>query len=105
MAEQMTAAQRKEMWQQRLEQLKASGMTQKDWCRQNGIPETTLRYWSRRLKDEAPAEPGWIRLEDKEQTAETGKDITISSSGVKMIITADAYPALSRRLIRAMMEV
>ena len=105
MAEKMTAEQRKEMWKQRLGQLKASGMTQKDWCTENGIPETTLRYWCRRLKDQETGDPAWIRLQDKSQTTVTGNDITISSGGVEMIISANADPALCCRLIRAMMGV
>lgn len=104
MEEKLTAEQRKDMWRQRLEQLKASNMTQKDWCRENGIPQTTLRYWIRRLKDEAPKDPAWIQLQTKRPEAAAERNITISCNGVKMIINADADPLLCRRLIRVMTD-
>jgi hypothetical protein len=36
-------------WEQRVEDWKASGLTQKEYCAQKGVGFARLRYWSARL--------------------------------------------------------
>ena len=33
------------LWAARLADLEESGLTQKAWCEQNGIPYSTMKYW------------------------------------------------------------
>ena len=37
-----------EKWQNLIEDFKASGKSQRVWCREQGIKRSTLRYWLRR---------------------------------------------------------
>lgn len=33
----------------------ASGLTVREWCEANGVPEATMHWWRRRLREEAGA--------------------------------------------------
>jgi len=50
-------AQKRVLWQQRLADLEASGMTQAAYCAARGIGYSTLQRWQRRLRREAAALP------------------------------------------------
>ncbi len=36
---------------QKVENFKASGKSQREWCKENGIKRSTLRYWLERLDE------------------------------------------------------
>ena len=46
---------RRELWRERLSALSGSGLTQKQWCEQNGVPVHQLAYWKQRLADSGRA--------------------------------------------------
>lgn len=105
MEEKMTGEQRIALWQQRLDRFTASGMTKRAWCMQNGIAESTLRYWTRKLRHEQVGQRTWMQLSDKESAAVQGGDLTITCPGAEIIITSEADPELRSRLIKAMVEL
>lgn len=35
----------------------ASGLTVREWCEANGVPEATMHWWRRRLREESEATP------------------------------------------------
>ena len=37
------------LWAERLHAFQESGLSRKDWCQQNGIPQSTLGYWLRKI--------------------------------------------------------
>ena len=52
-----SGAQKRVLWQQRLADLEASGMTQAAYCAARGIGYSTLQRWRQRLRREAAALP------------------------------------------------
>ena len=42
-----------DLWADRIHAFQESGLSRKDWCQQNEIPQSTLGYWIRRLQPEA----------------------------------------------------
>ena len=40
-----------EKWQNLIEDFKASGKSQRVWCRERGIKRSTLRYWLERTDE------------------------------------------------------
>ena len=36
-------------WTDRIHAFQESGLSRKDWCQQNGIPQSTLGYWIRKI--------------------------------------------------------
>lgn len=39
-----------ELWTERIHAFQKSGLSQKDWCQQNEVPQSTLSYWIRKLR-------------------------------------------------------
>lgn len=59
----MTRHQRRLMWQERVDQCRASGMSDTAWCRENEVPEQQMYYWLRKFRsEEADAVEGDIQL-------------------------------------------
>jgi hypothetical protein len=44
-------AERQRYWQEHIERWRSSGMTQKDYCRKNGLKWSTFHYWRKRLQE------------------------------------------------------
>ena len=107
----VTDIDRNELWQNRLQELAASDMTQKEWCRKNNIPESTLRYWIRKLRpaetsDEKAADPkGWIQMPKRIGPGNTDGELMLSSGGVRLILSRDADPGLRARLLKVMIDL
>jgi hypothetical protein len=47
-----TPVPKRELWQQRIQDWKASGLSQKAWCQREQLPLSSLGYWRRRLRAE-----------------------------------------------------
>lgn len=52
----MTRKNRKEKWQQLIEQMRTSGKSSRTWCTENGISYHTMRGWVSRLSKEKTVE-------------------------------------------------
>lgn len=39
------------VWQERIEEFKKSGFSQRKWCERHAIKRSTLRYWLRRTEE------------------------------------------------------
>lgn len=46
------AANRIKEWTKLLQEADASGLTRKQWCEQNGIPQRKFYYWQKRIRGE-----------------------------------------------------
>ena len=42
-----------DLWADRIHAFQESGLSRKDWCQQNEIPQSTLNYWIRKIQLEA----------------------------------------------------
>ena len=50
-----------DLWADRIHAFQESGLSRKDWCQQNEIPQSTLGYWIRKLQSGTPeTEPASI---------------------------------------------
>lgn len=52
----------RQQWLFRLEQYRSSGMTQEEWCRENGISRSSLRYWLKREKTDPANCTQWLKV-------------------------------------------
>ena len=50
------------LWTDRISAFQASGLSRKDWCQQNEVPQSTLGYWSRKIQSQ---------VSEKEEDSET----------------------------------
>ena len=47
-----------DLWAGRIHAFQESGLSRKDWCQQNAIPQATLGYWIRKIQPEVPETEG-----------------------------------------------
>lgn len=62
---------RRQVWLSRINDLEESGLHQIEWCDLRGIPESTLRYWKKKLAQEAAASDShvnWMKVEVTDST-------------------------------------
>ena len=55
------------LWANRIQAFQESGLSRKDWCQQNGIPQSTFGYWIRKFQSkdtetEGVSDPVFARL-------------------------------------------
>lgn len=70
----MTRAERRAMWQERVEAYNASGLSVAAWCREQDIPDHPMHYWLKRLRQSESANevgPQWLTLGVSNETAST----------------------------------
>ena len=41
------------LWTDRIHTFQESGLSRKDWCQQNEVPQSTLSYWIRKIQGKA----------------------------------------------------
>ena len=96
-----------QIWQQRVQEMRCSGLSQKEWCKQNGVSVSTLRYWIRKLDSSttSSAISGSMTLESHPDVFEhDDSDIILQYAGIKMIFTRTADRELSRKLIHMVLR-
>ena len=47
-------ASKADLWADRIHAFQESGLSRKDWCQQNGISQSTLGYWIRKIQSGTP---------------------------------------------------
>lgn len=77
---------KRELWKERIEEQRSSGLTQKQWCDEKGVSVSGLRYWIQRLKKEIQ-KPQQTVLENRENPVNftgiiIGPDVSDESSGL-----------------------
>ena len=55
----------RDVWKQRVTDYRESGLTQQQWCDQNGCSKRALMYWCSKLRHENQAadKPEWLKLD------------------------------------------
>lgn len=88
-----------QMWTGLIQECKASGMTNKDFCIQRGISEKSFYYWQRKFREQVveAATPQLVQLEAVSASTEL---LQISFRGAELKLPAqvdlDAVAALLR---------
>lgn len=57
-----TVSSKANLWEERINAFQESGLSRKDWCQQNGIPQSTFSYWIRKLQSGIPEAENSSRL-------------------------------------------
>ena len=81
---------RLQSWTQVIRERQESGLTNKEFCAQRGIPEKTYYYWLRKVREAAAeaAGPQLVRLEEN-SGAEKGRGIEIRYGEAELKLPED----------------
>ncbi|MCM1565009.1 MAG: IS66 family insertion sequence element accessory protein TnpB [Dehalobacter sp.] len=95
----LSANQRLAEWTERISSCRNSGISIKQWCRENGIVEKTYYYWQRRVFEALTAqqEPYFARVpvERRNDHLEVAATVRIGNA------EADIYPSADASTIEA----
>ncbi len=96
------------IWRERLKDLSASGLSQKEWCRQQDISIYTLQYWKKKLQEEPSEskENTWMTVvpDSTDYHAATDSEITIRKSGITIVLSSTVDPRISHELLQVLMR-
>lgn len=96
------------IWRERLQDLSASGLSQKEWCRQQNISIYTLQYWKKKLQEEPSESKGntWMTVvpDSSDLHAATDSEITIRKSGITIVLSSTVDPRISHELLQVLMR-
>ena len=96
---------RMEEWTQIISQCRASGLSNRDFCRQNGIPEKTFYYRLRKLREKvAESEITLCRLET-ESSPGAGSSVRVKYRGADIEVSKDTDPDALKLALGALSEI
>lgn len=91
-----------------VEQRRESGLSNREYCRQNGIAEKTYYYWLRRLREAAAQQiqnPTLVHLDDEPKApveSSTVGTIHLRIKEAEMTIPSGVDPATIQAVIQAL---
>lgn len=106
-----TKSSKTDLWADRIRAFHESGLSRKDWCRHNEIPQSTLSYWIRKLQSENPedctSDPVFAKLPSEQElhfNAITGNhSVTILlPKNIRIEVGADCPVRLMSALFQAL---
>lgn len=100
----LNAAQRVELWRERIRECRSSGKSVRAWCRENEISEKTYYYWQRKLNRQIIPTTEAVRFAEiprrKEAAWNTGATAKISLSGA----TVEIYAGADSQMIQTILQ-
>ena len=100
----LNAAQRVQLWTERIAECRSSGMSVRTWCRENEISEKTYYYWQRRLYQQMISAAQGVDFAEIPRGIQTGQSTgaaaKISLSGA----TIEVYPEADTQMIQVILE-
>ena len=101
-----------DLWADRVHSFQESGLSRKDWCQQNEIPQSTLGYWIRKIQSgttgtESFSDPVFAKLPSEQElqfNAPAGNhSITIFlPENIRIEVGADCPARLMTALLQAL---
>ncbi len=100
------------LWTDRIHVFQESGLSRKDWCQQNEIPQSTLNYWIRKIRPEdteteRTSDPVFAKLPSEQElkfnvfTGTSPVTILLPES-IRIEVGTDCPPRLLTALLQAL---
>ena len=71
---------KRELWTERVNDFRSSGLTCKAWCDEHQVPASTMGYWVRKLdrseKESSNQEPVFAKLPSEQETCYCPPNLT-----------------------------
>ena len=100
----LNAAQRAQLWAERIAECRGSGMSVRAWCRENKISEKTYYYWQRRLYQQMVSTAEAVSFAEIPHEVQTGPS---SGAAAKISLagaTIEIYPGADAQMIQAIVQ-
>ena len=100
----LNAAQRVQLWTERIAECRNSGKSVRAWCRENEISEKTYYYWQRRLYQQMISTTQRVDFAEIPGGIQTGQS---TGAAVKVCLSGAAievYPGADAQMIQVILE-
>ena len=100
----LNAAQRVELWAERIAECRSSGKSVRVWCRENEISEKTYYYWQRRLYQQLASTAEGVDFAEIPRGIQTGQS---TGAAIKVCLsgaTIEVYPGADAQMIQVILE-
>ena len=101
-----------DLWADRIHAFQESGLSRKDWCQQNKVPQSTLSYWIRNIQGkatqtESSSDPVFAKLPSEQElrcdAAAGNSPVTILlPENIRIEVGADCPAQLMASLLQAL---
>ncbi|MHB9038087.1 MAG: IS66 family insertion sequence element accessory protein TnpA [Armatimonadota bacterium] len=105
----MTHARSRGLWQARVADYDASGLTMREWCERNGFRDGQLRYWLKRARDAGESQ-SWACVElvdegisgrtESNPLAADGVQVTVRVGSATVEVRSGFDPSLLSEVLR-----
>ena len=96
---------RMEEWAQIISQCRASGLSNREFCHQNGIPEKTFYYWLKKLREKAAESEITLCRVETESSPGTGCFVRLKYHGADIEVSQSTDPDVLKLALRALSEI
>ena len=100
----LNAAQRVQLWAERIAECRSSGMSVRAWCRENEISEKTYYYWQRRLYQQMISATQRVDFAEIPHEVQTGQSTGTAAKVCLSGATIEVYPGAEVQMIRVILE-
>ena len=96
---------RMEEWAQIISQCRASGLSNREFCRQNGIPEKTFYYRLKKLREKAAENEITLCRLETESSPCAGCDVRLKYHGADIEVSKNTDSDALKLALRALSEL
>lgn len=100
------------LWADRIHTFQESGLSRKDWCQQNEVPQSTLSYWIRKIQGKATqaesrSDPVFAKLPSEQElrcgaVAGNSPVTILLPENIRIEVDADCPARLMAALLQAL---
>ena len=100
------------LWADRIHTFQESGLSRKDWCQQNEVPQSTLSYWIRKIQGkatqtESSSDPVFAKLPSEQElrydaVAGNSPVTILLPENIRIEVDADCPARLMAALLQAL---
>ena len=96
---------RMEEWAQIISQCRTSGLSNREFCRRNGIPEKTFYYRLRKLREKAAESEITLCRIETESSPSAKSSVRVKYRGADIEVSKDTDPDALKLALRALSEI
>ena len=100
----LNAAQRVEIWAERIAECRGSGLSVREWCRDNEISEKTYYYWQKKLYQQMISAAEEVSFAEVPREVQTGRCAKVTARISMPGASVEVYSGADAETVRAIIE-
>lgn len=100
----LNAAQRVQLWAERIAECRSSGMSVRAWCKEHEISEKTYYYWQRRLYQQMVSTAEAVNFAEISCSVQTRQDSGVAARISLSGAIVEVYPEADTQMIQTILQ-